>query len=298
MNQFLNEMTMKKIIISCLFSLATVYTFGQDVCWYFQGQKTCYEVSATRMLVKSETLDIAGLEDALQNPIAGSLKTIYVMDGGLFVVEMEHTNKEDMWALQRQVSSREDIIYTSPVFGKYPGSGYTNEVLVSLKSNDDYPFLLEYAKAYHIKDISPTESLLPETYMLLLPHNPEKDAAETAVELYETGLVLYSEPNFISLCPFEWCPFEPEGNMNTILEEEQRIACYPNPVSDILYVDTGKRTCDIRLYNSLGNMCRQVKATGRRMELSVSDLPDGLYFLTVYVENASKPETHKIIVIH
>ncbi|MDR1527099.1 MAG: T9SS type A sorting domain-containing protein [Dysgonamonadaceae bacterium] len=301
------EMIMKKMIISWLFCLATVYIFGQDVCYYFNDEKVCYEVSATRILVKSETLDIAGLENALQNPVAGSLKNIYVMGGGLFVVEMEDTGREDMWALHRQLSSMEDVVYASLIGGGYPGTGYTNEVLVMLKSEDDYPVLLEYAEIYSIKEIKP-DVFNGRHYKLTLPHNPEKDAMQTAIELYETGLFEYVDPNLIHLCPFEWCPYGPElepPDMNTIVEEEQSIVCYPNPVSDILYIDLEKRTpnktsasYDIRLYSSLGNLCRQAKAPGGMVEFSISDLSGGIYFLNIYAENASKPEAHKIIVKH
>jgi hypothetical protein len=297
------KMTMKKIIISLLFCLVTMCTFGQDVCRYYQGQKVCYEVSATRILIKSKTLDITGIESALQHPVAGSLKIIYDF-GDLFLVEMQHTSKEDMWKLQRQFRSREDVIYTSPVFGVYPGSGYTNEVIVMLKSEDDYPALEEYAEAYHIKDIRANEYSGSQTFILTLPHNPEKDAMQVALELYETGLFEYAEPDGISLCPLEWCPFEPEeGNMNTVPEEEA-IVFYPNPVNNILYIDlerTQNKTSgsyDIRLYNSLGNMCRQAKATSGTVEFSASNLPDGIYFLIIYDGSAPKPEVHKIIVKH
>ncbi|MDR2773881.1 MAG: T9SS type A sorting domain-containing protein [Tannerella sp.] len=296
---------MKKIIIGMLFCLVAVYTFGKDVCYYYVNEKICYEVSATRMVVYSETLDITGIENALQNPVAGNLKNVYDMgDNTLFVVEMEHTSKEDMWALQRQLGSREDVIYTSPVFGGYPASAYTNKVYVSIKSEDDYPVLQEYANSYHITDIKKDFS---GSYVLTLPHNPEKDAAEIAVELHETGLFQYVEADFIILCPFDWCPFEPEpdGNMNVL--EERTIVFYPNPVSDILYIDLEKfvrtqnktvASYDIRLYSSLGQMSRQAKASGGIVEFSVSNLPDGIYFLHIYGGIATKPETHKIIVKH
>jgi hypothetical protein len=216
---------------------------------------------------------------------------------------MTNTGKEDMRDLQRQFSSREDVIYTSPVFGMYPGSGYTNEVTVMLKSKDDYLILEEYASAYHIKDIK-TEQDLPGTCILTLPHNPEKDAMQVALELYETGLFEYAEPNGIHLCAFEWCPFGPEeGDMNTVIEE-RTIVFYPNPVSDILYVDLERiqnktsGSYDIRLYNSLGNMCCQEKATGGTVEISVSNLPSGIYFLMIYDGSTPKFEAHKIIVKH
>jgi hypothetical protein len=291
---------MKKMIISWLFCLVTVYIFGQDVCRYYKGEKICYEVSAKRFLVKSATLEITDIENALRNPVVGNLKNIYDMGDKLFFIEMENTSKEDIWALQRQFSSREDVIYTSPVFGGVPGSGYTNEVLVRLKSEDDYPVLQEYANVYNITDIK-TEQYLPGPYILTLPHNPQKDAMQTALELYETGLFSSAEPNGIALCPFEWCPFGPEESNKNIVPEERTTVIYPNPVSAILYIDLENKTSgfyDIRLYNSLGNICRQAKATGERVEFSVSNLPDGFYILHINDESASKPEVHKIIVKH
>jgi hypothetical protein len=52
------------------------------------------------------------------------------------------------------------------------------------------------------KDIRTEKYLSPQTYILALPHNPEKDAMQTAVELYETGLFLSAEPNYIHIRPF------------------------------------------------------------------------------------------------
>jgi hypothetical protein len=211
-------MTMKKIIISWLFCLVTGYSFGQDVCWYFRGEKICYEVSATRILVQTtETLDSAGLGNALRNPVAGSLKNIYDMGTALFVIEMENTSREDMWALQRQLSVREDIIFTSPLFG-LPPTAYTNKIYVRIKSVDGYPVLQKYAETYQI-DIKIDEYYGTGNYILTLPHNPEKDAMQTTLELYETGLFQYVELDCIILCAFESCPFEPEPNMKEDIPE-------------------------------------------------------------------------------
>jgi hypothetical protein len=203
-------MMMKKTIISGLLCLATVYTFGQDVCRYYSGEKVCYEISSTRMLVKTKTLDFAGLEMAIENQVTSHLKTVYELGDKTFVIEMENTSRADMWALQRQLSAWEDVIYISPIFGDYPGAGYANELFVTLKSKDNYPALLKYAGDHPMEDIIASPYLHPETYRLTLPHNAEKDAMQTALELYETGLLQHAEPNIFYLCPFGWCPFGPE----------------------------------------------------------------------------------------
>jgi hypothetical protein len=296
---------MKKIIISCLFCFVTVYISGQDVCWYLSDQKICHEVSATRFLLQSATSDITDIENALQNPVAGSLKKVYDLGFSLFCFEMENTGKENLLALRRELNAREDVIYTSAFFVDKSGgpSSYTNVVIVRLKSKDNYPVLQEYAETYLVKDIRRLFEDDELAYMLTLPHNPEKDAVEIALELYETGLFLSAGPNVLTLCPFESCIFEEEGNMNVVIEEPLTV-CYPNPVSDILYVDAERiqnktsESYDIRLYNSLGAMCRQEKAIGGTVEISVSNLPGGIYFLVIRHGNAPRPEVHKIIVKH
>ncbi|MDR1407218.1 MAG: T9SS type A sorting domain-containing protein [Tannerella sp.] len=291
---------MEKIIISGLFCLVTVYAFGQDFCMYLlEGQKVCYEVSATSILIRMETpVDITDMKNALQNTVAGSLKEIFELSfRSLFYVEMQNTSIENLLELRREWSAREDVTYTSPII-LYDGNledAYANEIFVKLKSKDDYPALQERVEVYSIKDIR-ANKYDDRTYILTLPHNPGKDAAETSLELYETGLFEYAEPGMLGLWPFG----KPQNNIN--IAPERTVVFYPNPASDILHVDAEKSVTfasrDIRLYNSLGNMCRQAKVTGGTVEFSVSDLPGGIYFLIIHDGSASKPEAHKIIVKH
>jgi hypothetical protein len=288
---------MKKTMISCFFCLLTVYTFGQDFCMYSQGKKVCHEVSATKFILRSNTLDATDIKNALQNMVADSPKEIIDMRGA-FYIEIQNTGKGNMLEMRRQLSAREDVIYTSPVFMKDNDleDAYTNEIFIRLKSKDDYSVLQRSAEDYSIKDIRPFE-LDERIYTLTLPHNPEKDAAETSIELYETGLFEDAHPSLLNLWPLEteW----PDNNIN--IYPERTIVFYPNPVSDILYVDVENKTSasyNIRLYDSQGKMVRQTKATGGTVEFSVSNLPNGVYFLNIYDESISKPETHKIIVKH
>ncbi|MDR2653462.1 MAG: S8 family serine peptidase, partial [Prevotellaceae bacterium] len=196
---------MKKIIISWLFCLVTVCLFGQDFCMYFQGKKVYYKVSATKILVKFEKFDTNSIKDALQRTVIGSPRNIQDLGDQLFMIEMQNLSKENLLKLQNQWSSREDVIYTSPVFVDERGlesSSYTNEVIVGLKSKNDYPVLQKSAKVYSIKDIKPLGFDVTElTYILTLPHNSKKDAAEISIELYETGLFEYAHPNILTLWP-------------------------------------------------------------------------------------------------
>jgi hypothetical protein len=88
---------------------------------------------------------------------------------------------------------------------------------------------------------------------------------------------------------------------------------YPNPVSDILHVDiqtsaaTQNRsvapqqpaaTYDIRLYNGQGVIVRQATSKAGNLEINVSNLPNGFYYLHIYDGLNDKPEVQQIIVRH
>ena len=83
---------------------------------------------------------------------------------------------------------------------------------------------------------------------------------------------------------------------------------YPNPVSDVLTVETGTTvsakaqganlTYDVRLYDAQGNLLRQASNKGGAVQFNVSALPDGIYYLHIYDGVNSTPEMQQIIVEH
>jgi hypothetical protein len=304
------DFRMGKIIIGWLLCLVTVYTSGQDVCrYYYNDEKICVEVSATKMLVKSKNVnDVAGVQNAIKNTGVGNLKNIADLGYGLFLVEMENTGRGDMWALQRQLRSREDVIYTSPVFGDHHGSGYTNEVIVMLKSKDDYPVLQQCAEAYSIKDIK-LNDFNDRIYIMTLPHNAQKDAMQTALELHETRLFEFAEPNLITLFPY--------ANQNTYIPDQRELqkkgspfTAYPNPANDVLYIDidrqaipsgysTANPACKLNMYNLHGGKVFQTATnSGNKVKINVSVLQNGIYFLHLYDVSSGKQETKKILIKH
>jgi len=123
---------MKRLIISLLFCLVTVYLSGQDYFMYVGGQKRTFEISETKMFVKSETLNAS----EMQRAGGENVRNVYELHNRLFMLDMQNASRE----LQQQWNAREDVIYTSPVFvdetGKEIG-GLTNQILVRLKSAAD-----------------------------------------------------------------------------------------------------------------------------------------------------------------
>ena len=91
---------------------------------------------------------------------------------------------------------------------------------------------------------------------------------------------------------------------------------YPNPVSDILNVEinqqmidrakglqqtTGKNSnsnpvFDIRLYNDLGILMRYTTTRGGTVQIDVSSLSNGFYYLHIFDGVSGKPEMHQISV--
>ena len=90
------------------------------------------------------------------------------------------------------------------------------------------------------------------------------------------------------------------------------VVSYPNPVSDILYVEiSGAKssqqiavvahsdpTFDVRLYDDQGKMQRQQFTKGGTLEFNVSTLPNGIYYLHIYDGVSAKPEIHQIVIEH
>ena len=293
---------MKKIVVYLsLCMVVPFYTFGQNFYMYLDGQKIYYEVSASKMFLKSKTIGASDIENELRND-GGIISITPIGIDGLFLIEMQPTSVEKMLELVRQWSTKEDVIYASPYLLDENGQdecGYTNEVLVKLKSKEDYSALQKYAEEYQIKEITINE-FDEFLYTLLLPHNSQKDAMETGNELHEKGLFEYANANRILIGRLE-------ANNNMLPYKESRVfSVYPNPVNNILYVNLERMVSaqskfvsySIVLYNSQGNMLHQAKAKNGIIRFDVSTFPEGIYFLRIHNGISATAESFKIFVKH
>ena len=186
---------MKKVIISLLLSLVAIYLYGQDFYMYVDGEKRTFEVSATKMLVKSETLDATSIKNSMQQTIAGNVKNVYDLNNRLVMVDIQNESRTNLLELQKQWNTQKDVIYSSPVFIDEAGkeiAGLTNQILVRLKNLADHPLLTKNAVMYQIKDIKQND-FDERLYLLTLEKGTMKNAMQIANELYETGLY---EPEF------------------------------------------------------------------------------------------------------
>jgi hypothetical protein len=68
---------------------------------------------------------------------------------------------------------------------------------------------------------------------------------------------------------------------------------YPNPVSDKLVVETTETIDHLEIYNLLGALVYSDTDCAKKVEISVSDLPSGMYFVRLKTNNNT--ETLKFV---
>jgi len=86
-----------------------------------------------------------------------------------------------------------------------------------------------------------------------------------------------------------------QGNLSvtTLIEQPElssTLKVYPNPVKNILHVETDKKGMDYQLLNISGQAVANGKLENTNQEINFSALPVGTYFLKI-----SEEKTHKII---
>ena len=195
---------MKKIIFSLFLCIVTVYLYGQDLYMYVGGRKYSYQISATKMLMKSKTLDTTNIKNEMQRTFPEKVKRIYDLKNQLFMVDIENTSKENIIKMEKQWNTQYDITYVSPVLLNAEGreiGGYTNQVIVRLISLADSTLLEKTVKTYQIKNIQ-LSGFDERTYLLTLDKSEEKNTMQIAGELHDTGLFEYAEPNLINFIDF------------------------------------------------------------------------------------------------
>jgi hypothetical protein len=77
-----------------------------------------------------------------------------------------------------------------------------------------------------------------------------------------------------------------------------RITIYPNPASSILTIQTesSAEPCSVIIYNTLGQLVYQSDSNTGYLELNVSDLQNGMYFMVV--RTADSFHSAKVLIYH
>jgi hypothetical protein len=81
-------------------------------------------------------------------------------------------------------------------------------------------------------------------------------------------------------------------NIATTSQSESQLSIYPNPVTDIVNIETASDIEEIYLINSLGQVVYQDKSKkSKRIDVSVSIFPQGFYALKIKTKNNFYSET-------
>ena len=89
---------------------------------------------------------------------------------------------------------------------------------------------------------------------------------------------------------------------------------YPNPADNILYIDVDQQAilanspagslvnknpvCEFRLFSLMGVIVLQSTSSSNKVQLNVSNLPDGIYFLHLYDGISGMPEIKQVVIKH
>ena len=79
------------------------------------------------------------------------------------------------------------------------------------------------------------------------------------------------------------------------MAELPTLKVYPNPVRDVLYIESSENLQELRLVDMLGQIVRAMPADGFNTQFNVSDLKSSLYFLQVITSDGM--QTHRIQVV-
>jgi len=74
--------------------------------------------------------------------------------------------------------------------------------------------------------------------------------------------------------------------------EKQESVIYPNPASDVVFIDTDAEILKTEVYNIAGNLL--LVQTGNNKQVSLENFATGAYFVKVSFKNKTE-ETFKII---
>lgn len=62
---------------------------------------------------------------------------------------------------------------------------------------------------------------------------------------------------------------------------EQNVNIYPNPATDVINIELGENASDIVIYNSLGQVIRHLAEISGTVQVNISDLDAGMYFIKI-----------------
>ena len=161
-----------------------------------------------------------------------------------------------------------------------------------------------------ITDFAPVENLVADvdgSVVILTWDAPEGAIAYTiqrnGIEIGQTTEPTYSEETSLSV-NYTYCVVAeyadgssiPECvivNLTVIEENVDHFSLYPNPASNILYIEGGNTEFTYEMFNGMGQMVVTGKAQGSE-QISIESLTKGIYFIRL--TNGTQVHMEKVVV--
>ena len=86
-------------------------------------------------------------------------------------------------------------------------------------------------------------------------------------------------------CNIDWFTFAPVNTDVPNVESSRMFNLYPNPMDDILNIDTQENIYEIRMYNILGKMVYQGMS---EKQIDTKDFKKGTYFVQLTFNDGKK----------
>ena len=98
-----------------------------------------------------------------------------------------------------------------------------------------------------------------------------------------SAIIAKEAVNAVPFVKFTFGEGEPEQPGDAIEEVTASLNVYPNPVNNMLFVETESNVVEISVYDIFGR--QQLAVSGQQSAVSVTDLNSGIYFVKVVTEN-------------
>ena len=194
------------------------------------------------------------------------------------------------------------IMLQDSIIGSQSGAEYNPEQMVD-EEGDQYYHMHVYRNTLTDKwgdAISPTTAgtLITETYKYTIPESIGSPNG-VKVDLNNVHFLAFVTEHqssgaktlpILNVCQLQHIEYGESVDENV----ETTNYVYPNPVKDVLTI-TADNLKQVVMYNSLGQIVKTVDADEDNVQINVSDLQNGMYFVNI-IDNAGNVATNKVAV--
>ena len=276
-----NNITMKKL---SLLLLSLLFTFAA----YADDDRACQAPTNVRVIVQENDPGYSYVYKAIisWDAVEGAEGyVVYCLDG---TYELGLTNSLFYVAGSNNTGILDFQVKTICSTGEYSEASETVEAFIGPQNNCPAPTGLyatveegtEYENVINITWDAVADA---ETYSLLINGEEYNDLTETSF-VYETNEYGLFEIYLSTECASgpsnqSYIAVEIVDVDNVIEEYENKFNIYPNPVNDILVIDTDEEIEEINIYNIVG--ISVFKVNNIKHDINVSDFAEGVYFISI-----------------